>query len=67
MARELFDAGILDRLTLKIHPVVAETGRRLFEPGHHTTPPGLDRPDHHTGRQRRRHLPQEELNNAGAR
>jgi len=46
VARELFDAGILDRLTLKIHPVVAETGRRLFEPGHHTTPPGLDRPDH---------------------
>jgi dihydrofolate reductase len=37
VVRQLFDAGVLDRLTLTVHPVVAGTGRRLFEPGHDTT------------------------------
>jgi hypothetical protein len=37
VVRQIFDAGVLDRLTLTIHPVVAGTGRRLFEPGDDTT------------------------------
>ncbi len=32
LARELLFAGVLDELTLMIHPVVAGAGRRLFEP-----------------------------------
>jgi dihydrofolate reductase len=37
VVRRLFDAGVLDRLTLTIRPVVAGAGRRLFEPGQDTT------------------------------
>lgn len=32
LARQLFFAGLLDELTLITHPVIAGTGRRLFEP-----------------------------------
>lgn len=37
LVRQLFLGGVLDELTLMIHPVVAGTGRRLFEPGEPTT------------------------------
>ena len=37
VVQQLFGAGLLDRLTLIVHPVVAGQGRRLFEPGHETT------------------------------
>lgn len=37
VVQQLFGAGLLDRLTLIVHPVVAGQGRRLFEPGHDTT------------------------------
>lgn len=30
--RQLLFAGLLDRLTLMVHPVVAGAGRHLFEP-----------------------------------
>ncbi|YCK81969.1 dihydrofolate reductase family protein [Arthrobacter sp. D3-18] len=33
LVRQLFFAGILDELTLMTHPVVAGSGRRLFEDG----------------------------------
>lgn len=33
VVRALLFAGLLDRLTLITHPVVAGSGRRLFEPG----------------------------------
>jgi dihydrofolate reductase len=33
VVRQLLFAGILDELTLMTHPVVAGTGRRLFEDG----------------------------------
>ena len=33
VVRRLLFAGLLDSLTLMIHPVVVGTGRRLFEPG----------------------------------
>jgi dihydrofolate reductase len=33
LTRQLLFAGLLDELTLMIHPVVAGAGRRLFEPG----------------------------------
>ncbi len=33
VVRDLFLAGLLDELTLMIHPVIAGEGRRLFEPG----------------------------------
>jgi dihydrofolate reductase len=32
LARQLLFAGVLDELTLMVHPVVAGAGRRLFEP-----------------------------------
>lgn len=35
--RQLLDAGLLDTLTLIVHPVVAGGGRHLFEPGDDTT------------------------------
>jgi dihydrofolate reductase len=37
LVRQLFFSGVLDELTLMIHPVVAGAGRRLFEPGDPTT------------------------------
>jgi dihydrofolate reductase len=37
IVRQLFFAGLLDTLTLITHPVVAGTGRHLFEPGAPTT------------------------------
>ena len=33
VVRQLLFAGVLDELTLTTHPVVAGSGRRLFEPG----------------------------------
>lgn len=33
LVRQLLFAGVLDELTLMTHPVVAGTGRRLFEDG----------------------------------
>ena len=33
MTRQLLFAGLLDELTLMTHPVVAGSGRRLFEDG----------------------------------
>ena len=33
LVRQLLFAGLLDSLTLMMHPVVAGTGRHLFEPG----------------------------------
>ena len=33
LVRQLLFAGLLDELTLITHPVVAASGRRLFEPG----------------------------------
>ncbi len=33
VTRQLLFAGLLDSLTLMTHPVVAGSGRRLFEPG----------------------------------
>lgn len=33
LVRQLLFAGLLDALTLMIHPVVAGNGKRLFEPG----------------------------------
>jgi dihydrofolate reductase len=33
VVRQLFFAGLMDSLTLMIHPVVAGAGRHLFEPG----------------------------------
>ncbi|HXH32963.1 MAG TPA: dihydrofolate reductase family protein [Plantibacter sp.] len=33
VVRQLLFAGLLDRLTLMIHPVVAGAGKHLFEPG----------------------------------
>ncbi|MGV8853555.1 MAG: dihydrofolate reductase family protein [Devosia sp.] len=33
LVRELLFAGLLDELTLITHPVIAATGRHLFEPG----------------------------------
>ncbi|WKK73105.1 dihydrofolate reductase family protein [Rathayibacter oskolensis] len=33
LTRSLLFAGVLDELTLMIHPVIAGAGRRLFEPG----------------------------------
>jgi dihydrofolate reductase len=33
IVRQLLFAGLLDSLTLMVHPVVAGSGRRLFEPG----------------------------------
>jgi dihydrofolate reductase len=32
LVRELFFAGLLDELTLITHPVIAGSGRHLFEP-----------------------------------
>lgn len=37
IVRHLFFAGLLDELTLMIHPVVAGSGRHLFEDGSETT------------------------------
>jgi dihydrofolate reductase len=37
VTRQLLFAGLLDELTLMTHPVVAGTGRRLFEDGDPTT------------------------------
>jgi dihydrofolate reductase len=37
LTRALLFAGLLDELTLMIHPVVAGAGRRLFEPDDPTT------------------------------
>ena len=37
VVRQLLFAGLLDSLTLMVHPVVAGTGKRLFEPGDPTT------------------------------
>ncbi len=37
LVRQLLFAGLLDTLMLMIHPVVAGSGRRLFEPGDPTT------------------------------
>ena len=34
---QLLFAGLLDTLTLMIHPVIAGSGRQLFEPGESTT------------------------------
>jgi dihydrofolate reductase len=33
VVRQLLFAGLLDELTVMIHPVIAGSGRRLFEPG----------------------------------
>ncbi|WP_072802060.1 dihydrofolate reductase family protein [Rhodococcoides yunnanense] len=33
IVRSLFFAGLIDSLTLMTHPVIAGSGRRLFEPG----------------------------------
>lgn len=33
LVRQLFFAGLMDSLTLMVHPVVAGSGRHLFEPG----------------------------------
>jgi dihydrofolate reductase len=33
LVRQLLFAGLLDSLTLMMHPVVAGQGRHLFEPG----------------------------------
>ncbi|GAB2910705.1 dihydrofolate reductase family protein [Rhodococcus aerolatus] len=38
LVRQCLFAGILDRLTLMTHPVVAGAGRHLFEPGDPVTP-----------------------------
>lgn len=35
--RQLLFAGLLDTLTLMIHPVIVGPGRHLFEPGESTT------------------------------
>ncbi|MFY0408557.1 dihydrofolate reductase family protein [Solicola sp. PLA-1-18] len=43
IVRELLFAGLLDRLTLMTHPVVAGSGRHLFEPGDPVTRLTLDR------------------------
>ena len=37
LVRQLLFAGLLDELTLITHPVIAGTGRHLFEPGDPTT------------------------------
>lgn len=37
LVRQLLFAGLLDTLTLMIHPVIAGSGRHLFEPGDPTT------------------------------
>jgi dihydrofolate reductase len=37
LVRQLIFAGLMDELTLITHPVVAGTGRHLFEPGDPTT------------------------------
>lgn len=37
LVRQLLFAGLLDTLMLMIHPVIADSGRRLFEPGDPTT------------------------------
>ncbi|MET4639552.1 dihydrofolate reductase family protein [Mycetocola sp. 2940] len=37
LVRQLFFSGVLDELTLMVHPVVAGTGRHLFEHGDPTT------------------------------
>ncbi|MGV8833175.1 MAG: dihydrofolate reductase family protein [Devosia sp.] len=37
LVRQLLFAGLLDELTLMTHPVIAGTGRHLFEPGDPTT------------------------------
>lgn len=37
LVRQLLFAGLMDELTLITHPVIAGTGRRLFEPGDPTT------------------------------
>ncbi len=37
VVRQLLFAGLLDALTLIVHPVVAGTGKHLFEPGDPTT------------------------------
>ena len=45
LMRALLFAGILDELTLMVHPVVAGAGRRLFEPGDPLTRLELRRSD----------------------
>lgn len=37
VVRQLLFAGVLDALTLTVHPVVAGAGKHLFEPGDDTT------------------------------
>ncbi|HCB58485.1 MAG TPA: deaminase, partial [Arthrobacter bacterium] len=41
VVRQLLFAGLLDELTLMTHPVVAGSGRRLFEAGDPVTRLGL--------------------------
>ena len=43
LVRQLLFAGLLDELTLIIHPVIAGTGRKLFEPTDPTTRLALTR------------------------
>jgi len=42
VVRQLLFAGLLDSLTVMVHPVIAGSGRRLFEPGDPATRLTLD-------------------------
>jgi len=46
VVRQLLFAGLLDRLTAMVHPVIAGSGRHLFEPGDPVTRLTLDSSRH---------------------